>query len=171
MALPQQKFREVVFQVLYSLDMGEPDEAELIILVMKELSVTKKTVRIALERALEVKKKQIEIDEMIRKAAFSYAFERIQSVERNVLRLGVFEMLFDDSIPPKVAIAEAIRLSRKFSNPESSLFVNALMDNLYKLSMGEKVDSEKLSENLEILDQIEKEQALPPPLQEKKKKN
>ena len=59
MAIPQQKFREVVFQVLYSLDMGEPDEDELIALVMKELSVTKKIVRTAIERARQIKKNNL----------------------------------------------------------------------------------------------------------------
>ena len=106
---------------------------------------------------------------MIRKTAVSYAFERIQSVERNVLRLGVFEMLYDSSIPPKVAISEAMRLSRKFSNPESSHFINALLDHLYKLSSGEKINTDALKHDLEKHLEKERELDALPPLEEKKK--
>jgi N utilization substance protein B len=48
------------------------------------------------------------------------------------LRLGIFEIFFDSEIPAKVAIAEAIRLCRKFGTPESSQFVNAILDGVYK---------------------------------------
>ena len=65
-----------------------------------------------------------------------YDIDRIHSVERNVLRLGIYELFFDPEIPPKVAIAEAIRMSKKFGTPESVSYVNAIMDNIYKRKQG-----------------------------------
>lgn len=132
MPLPQQKFREIVFQLLYSYDMSQATEEDMLPLIMTELSVTKKAVQEAQMRVQAILAKLNEIDKMIAVASLSYAFERIASVERNILRLGVFELLFDDDIPPKVAISEAMRLARKFGTPESAAFINAIMDNLYK---------------------------------------
>ena len=70
--------------------------------------------------------------------------------------MGVFELLFDPLIPPKVAIAEAIRLSRKFNTPESASFVNALLDHLYQESLGEHGDKQKLAQIAEELLKSEK---------------
>lgn len=152
MSLPQQKFREIVFQLLYSDDISRPDEEDMIPLLMGELAVTKKSVKTAQERVRAILGKQQEIDTLIKEASVSYAFERIPSVERNILRLGVFELLFDDETPPKVAITEAMRLARKFSSPESATFINAILDNLYKRSLGEAIDIAALDAAVKALD-------------------
>jgi N utilization substance protein B len=153
MSLPQQKFREIIFQLLYSQDMAQSKEEDVVPLIMAELAVTKKSVRSGLEKAQKIIAVQNELDQLITGASLAYSFERIPSVERNILRLGVFEMLYDEEIPPKVAIAEAIRLARKFGSPESSSFVNAILDNIYKKSQGEAIDTKELAKALEELDQ------------------
>lgn len=132
MPLPAQKFREIVFQMLYCYDFIHSEEADLIELLMHELKVTKKSASAALQRMKAILGRNQEIDEMIRTASTGYQFERISSAERNILRLGIFELRFDDAIPDKVAISEAIRLCRKFGSPESAHFVNAIMDSVYK---------------------------------------
>lgn len=156
MTIPAQKFREVVFQLLYSYDLGRGNEESIVDLLAKELAVSKKNVKSAQERAQLVTACLQDIDGMIAQASQSYSFERIQSVERNVLRLGVFELFFDDSIPPKVAIAEAIRLSRKFSTKESATFINAVLDSLYQSSIGKPVDHDLLARSADDLSQSEK---------------
>ena len=132
MTIPIQKFRELVFQMLYSHTMGVTNEKALCSLLVQQLSVTKKDAQAALERVNLVKEKIDQIDALIAETSDAYDFERIHSVERNVLRLGVYEMFFDDEIPPKVAIVEGIRLSKKFGAPESTSYVNAILDHLYK---------------------------------------
>lgn len=155
MALSQQKFREIVFQLLYSQDIGRPNEALMLELMMAELAVSKKNVRLAQERVHFIQERLSEIDPLIASVSTSYDFERIQTVTKNILRLGVFELLFDDEIPPKVAIAEAIRLSRKFNTPESATFVNALLDHLYQVSLGKAIDPQQLTEQAQMLLQSE----------------
>jgi N utilization substance protein B len=155
MALSQQKFREIVFQILYSQDLGQPDEALMTELMMAELAVSKKNVRSAQERVQLIRKRLPEIDPLIASVSTSYDFDRIQTVTKNILRLAVFEMFFDDQIPPKVAIAEAIRLSRKFNTPESASFVNALLDHLYQASLGGPVDPQQLAQLSQALMQSE----------------
>jgi N utilization substance protein B len=132
MALPLQKFREIVFQLLYSNDFADSDDSDMTGLMMQEHAVTKKNVLIAQERMRQILIKKEALDELIQKTAHDYAFERIPRVERNLLRLGIFELMFDDEIPPKVAIAEAMRLCRKFATPEGAAFVNAILDQLFK---------------------------------------
>jgi transcription antitermination protein NusB len=156
MSLPQQKSREIVFQLLYSYDIGQPQDDDMMELIMKELAVTKKNVRHAQERAHLIQEKLSEIDQRIAEASLSYAFERIQSVERNILRLGVYEILFDHTIPAKVAITEGMRLARKFGSPEAANFVNALLDQIYKKSEGKPVDPTQISMSAHQLIESEK---------------
>jgi N utilization substance protein B len=132
MAIPQQKFREIVFQMLYSFDMGLTSEEDLCSMMMKELAVNRTVVKEALEKAKIVQKHLPEIDALISETSVSYDLNRIHSVERNVLRLGIYELYYDNALPPKVAIAESIRLSKKFGTPESVSYVNAIIDNIYK---------------------------------------
>ena len=132
MALPPQKFREIVFQILYSTDFPGLDREETSLMLMNELKVTKKTVLLAKEKVENILLKQSGIDEKITLYSTDYSFDRISRVEKTILRLGVYEILFDTTLPPLVAIAEAIRLTRKFGTPESAQFVNAILDRVYK---------------------------------------
>ncbi len=163
MALPQEKLREVVFQMLYGYDIGRASEEELVNLLMKELSVTKKTMLEAQDRVRHIAAILPELDTMIQASSKTYQFDRIQTVERNVLRLGLYEIFFDNQIPAKVAISEAIRLTRKFGTPESAGFVNAILDSLYKVSQGKYVDVDEVNKSVEKLamsEEIAKQAAL-----------
>lgn len=130
MPLPPQKFREAVFQILYSCDFAYSEE--IVPFMMEELKATKKAMGDAQRRVNEILLKKEEIDALIGSRSTEYSFERISRVEKTILRLGVFEILFDSSVPPVVVIAEAIRLCRKFATAESSQFVNAILDGVYK---------------------------------------
>lgn len=140
MAITHQKFREIVFLLLYRKDFAQSEDSENISLIMEQLAVTRKNVLEAAKKAQLVQEKLPEIDEKIAKTSTTYEFERIQLIERNVLRLGIYELFYDSSIPPKVAIAEAVRLTKKFSSAASTSFVNAILDHLYKKNLGEKSD-------------------------------
>lgn len=143
MPISPQKFREIVFQLLYSDDFGGGEEV--VEMLMAQLAVTKRIVREACVTKEKILEKKGEIDEVIRKNSEAYDFERIPRVERNVLRLGLYELLFSSDIPPKVAIAEAIRLSRKFATAEAATFVNAVLDAIYK-----KIATENLTSEAEV---------------------
>ncbi len=69
-----------------------------------------------------------EIDDRIRRYAQNYEVRRISAVDRNVLRLAIYEILFRDDIPPIVSINEAIELAKKFGGAESGRFVNGILD-------------------------------------------
>ncbi len=131
MALPPQKFREIVFQILYIESFPFSQEEEIISMLMKELKVTKKAVMQAKEKAKEISLKLPEIDQKIEKLSDNYTFERISRVEKTILRLAAYELLFDASLPSQVAFAEASRLTKKFGTKESAQFVNAILDRIH----------------------------------------
>lgn len=85
-----------------------------------------------------VLEKQIDLDRVIEKAAPDWPLERISIVDRNILRLGLSELLFADrkEVPPKVAINEAIELAKAFGGDTSGKFVNGVLGAVYK-EMGE----------------------------------
>ena len=80
-----------------------------------------------------VKKKAI-IDEIIEKAAPDWPIDKISIVDRNILRMGLYELLFGDrtQVPPKVAINEAIELAKSFGGENSSRFINGVLGGVYK---------------------------------------
>ena len=78
--------------------------------------------------------KQPELDMIIEKAAPAWPIDRISVVDRNVLRIGLYELLFGDrgEVPPKVAINEAIELAKTFGGENSGKFVNGVLGAVYK---------------------------------------
>jgi len=151
MTLPIKKFREVVFLLLYSTDMSDAESSDMIEMLSKELKISKSHIRKAYDQMILVKAKQAEIDALVAAETVSYEFKRIHTVERNILRLGLYELLHNDEIPPKVAITEAMRLGKKFGTPASVAFINAIMDHLYKLNQGETSDLKDVNKALDEL--------------------
>jgi N utilization substance protein B len=70
------------------------------------------------------------IDEHIKKHAKNWEFHRIAAVDRNIMRLAIFEMLFREDIPPIVSINEAVDIAKKFSTQDSGKFVNGILDRI-----------------------------------------
>lgn len=75
---------------------------------------------------------QKEIDEVIGKYAPEWPIDQITIVDRNILRVGVYELLFADSIPSKVAINEAIEIAKTFGGDSSGKFVNGVLGAIYR---------------------------------------
>src|SRR5204862_3852336 len=69
-----------------------------------------------------------EVDEKIKKYTEHWELPRIAAVDRNILRLAMFEMLYRDDIPPVVSINEAVDIAKKFSTNDSGKFVNGILD-------------------------------------------
>ncbi|MCX6779775.1 MAG: transcription antitermination factor NusB [Candidatus Magasanikbacteria bacterium] len=75
---------------------------------------------------------QKEVDEIIVKYAPNWPLEKITIVDRNILRIGIWELKFNSEVPPKVAINEAIELGKSYGGPASGKFVNGVLGSLYK---------------------------------------
>ena len=86
------------------------------------------------ELFLGIVKKKVIIDEIIEKAAPDWPLDKISIVDRNILRIGLYELLFGDrnQVPPKVAINESIELAKSFGGENSSKFINGVLGGVYK---------------------------------------
>ena len=73
-----------------------------------------------------------EIDALLKKFSDHWTLERISMVDRSILRLGICELIFETSTPPKVAINEAVEIAKKFSTKDSPDFINGILDKVYK---------------------------------------
>lgn len=82
------------------------------------------------------------INEKILASAKNWSLDRMATVDRNVLRMAAYEILFRMDIPPSVTINEAIELAKKFGTDESGAFVNGILDNVAR--MAGKVDAKDL---------------------------
>lgn len=79
-----------------------------------------------------VEKNLPEIDKIIIQTAPEWPLEQITIIDRNILRLGIFELIFAKEVPPKVAINEAVELGKAFGGESSGKFVNGVLGTLYK---------------------------------------
>lgn len=134
MSSSPQKLREICLLALCARRICADQDDYLLHLLASELKLARSTIARGLLRANELTAHTDELDRQIDDACEGYQLDRIGSVERSALRLGCFEVVFDSEIPNKVAIAEAVRLVRKFSSRESGAFVNAVMDKIFRSS-------------------------------------
>jgi N utilization substance protein B len=73
-----------------------------------------------------------EIDRMIGERTVGWRFERLALIDRNILRLGVYELLFLGEVPPEVAMDEAVELAKKFGTEQARSFINGILDRIWK---------------------------------------
>ena len=133
--------RSIVLQSLFEWDLNAIDKKEVVGILDRNIEefAPNKTDRPFMEKLLTgVLSKQTELDLVISKAAPEWPIDRISPVDRNILRLGLYELLFAErsEVPAKVAINEAIELSKQFGGENSSRFINGVLGAVYK-EMGE----------------------------------
>ncbi|MBD3264524.1 MAG: transcription antitermination factor NusB [Candidatus Omnitrophica bacterium] len=81
------------------------------------------------------------LDLIIKKYVKNWEIERLAIIDRNILRIACFELLYTEDIPPKVSINEAIELAKKFGDIDSPRFVNGVLDKIYKTESPKREDS------------------------------
>jgi N utilization substance protein B len=125
--------REAAVQFLYQLDTNKPADVEKALEEFWRQNDAKQNVRdFANDLLRGTLEKKTEIDAKITSLADNWDFARLAVVDRNILRLALYEMLFRTEIPPVVSINEAIEIAKKFSSAESGKFVNGLLDRVKK---------------------------------------
>ncbi len=129
--------RSIVLQTLFEWDLqtlGKSALAQVLHRNVEEFAPNNSDMPF-MERLLDgILQKQTELDLVIEKAAPEWPIDRISPVDRNILRLGLYELLFADrkEVPAKVAINEAIELAKQFGGDNSSRFVNGVLGAVYK---------------------------------------
>lgn len=122
--------REFALQVLYQLDITRDncDSSLSNFWQTQEEEITQDVKSFAEELVKGVSLNLEAIDVKIAQYAANWQLKRMAVVDRNILRLGSFELMFREDIPPKVSINEAVELAKKYSSVEAGKFVNGILD-------------------------------------------
>jgi len=124
--------REILLQLLYQVDFTSvtPETA----LQVYESNFTKKkdSWDFAVEMLKGIIEKLDEIDALIERQSENWKLGRMAVIDRNILRLAVYELLYRDDIPSKATLNEAIELGKKFGSEESGAFINGILDKIYR---------------------------------------
>lgn len=128
----RKELREYIFQLLFRVEFnGQEDMAEQISLFVddmkEETEVLKQDEDYIAGKYEKIVEKLPEIDAMLDKVSKGWKTSRMGKVDLTILRLAVYEMKFDEDIPEKVAINEAVELSKKFGGDDSPAFVNGVL--------------------------------------------
>ena len=128
----RRKARELALQMLFQHDMsGNPPD--MIIATFEELQKSKSNTR---EFAMKIFRGTVEnlasIDEMITAQADNWRLSRMAVVDRNIIRMSVYEFLHESGTPKLVIIDEAIEIAKKFGTQKSSQFINGILDGILK---------------------------------------
>ncbi len=128
--------RSIILQSLYEWDFYDkkPDLKSIVERNIKYFGPGLETLDFVWQLLEGVQKHMPEIDKIIEKAAPQWPINKIAILDRNVLRIGIYELLYADKeeVPPKVAINEAIELSKTFGGRNSGKFINGVLGTIYK---------------------------------------
>ena len=130
--------REVALQVLYQVEQNPGLAPAAVEQFLQRRLQDARLCDFARALVAGVKANQPAIDAMITEVAENWRLDRMAAIDRNILRLGAFEMLFDEGVPDKVAINEALELAKRYSTAQSSRFVNGILDRLLTLDASKK---------------------------------
>ena len=117
-------------QALFDMDMSRNHSDARLALFCHNFQPSEKALPFFQELMIGVTKNREEIDSLIEHYSSNWKISRIACVDRNVLRIAVFEMLYCQDIPPKVSINEAIEIGKKFGTEESGSFINGILDSI-----------------------------------------
>ena len=129
--------RELALKFLYQFELNGGDLGEQIKLFLERNSSQEDVANFMKELVVSLIDKMEEIDEIIQKFSDHWILDRMTVIDRNILRMGACELLFNFSTPPKVVINEAIDIAKKYGNEDSPEFINGILDKVYN-EIGQK---------------------------------
>lgn len=138
MAGARRKARTLAFQALYEIDATRHKPEEAVSYLLADARISEDNIKFAQELVNGVVKNKEKIDENIQRFAPAWPIEQISMVDKNILRLAIFEILIDNKVPLKVAINEAVELAKAFGSDNSARFVNGVLGAVSSLASNKK---------------------------------
>ena len=123
----RRKARTLALQALYEVDTTGHQEGEVITRILPEASLSEENMVFARDLVGGVIESKERIDLTIKKFAIAWPIRQMPVIDRNVLRLAIFEILIDNKVPVKAAINEAVELAKIFGSDNSARFVNGVL--------------------------------------------
>jgi N utilization substance protein B len=124
--------RELTLKFLYQSEMNKGNIEEQMKIFIERNSSHGEVEDFMESLVKSIYKEMEEIDKIIQECSDNWILERMTVIDRNILRMGTCELLFDFLTPPKVVINEAIDIAKKYGNEDSPEFINGILDKIYK---------------------------------------
>ena len=131
---PRRKARAIALQAMYEIDTTRHVVEEVLSRLLAEGSLSEDNSAFVRQLIRQVVQHQEEIDHNIQRFAPAWPIDQILVIDRNILRLAISEILFDNRVTVKVAINEAVELAKKFGGENSSKFVNGVLGSISALA-------------------------------------
>jgi transcription antitermination protein NusB len=139
----RRRAREIALQVLYQLDIDPGDHQKALELYWDNFRPSTKAQEFCARLLQGVADYQGRIDPLIEENSENWTLKRMAVVDRNILRLAVFELLYCPDIPFKATLNEAVELAKKFGSEDSSAFINGILDKIHSLAPSAATSLEK----------------------------
>ncbi len=135
--MSRRKARDITFKYIYSTLYGESEVSDVLESIItadvEELSNLQGEEKSYFDKVTTgIKEKEQQIDDMILSKLKNWTIERIFKIDLAILRLAVYEIMYYEDMPPKVAVNEAVELAKKYGNDASSNFVNGVLREIIK---------------------------------------
>lgn len=124
--------REAALRVLFQVEVGHSDVQEAIRYNASELGLDEGGRSFAASLCLGTLEHRAEIDRVIEEYAVDWRVERMPYVDRNILRMAVYELLYGDGVPASVAVNEAVELAKVYGDRDSGRFINGILGNVVR---------------------------------------
>jgi N utilization substance protein B len=129
----RRKARELAVQVLYQCDLVRADPEEAMALFWENFRVEVEVRAFCRQLVLGTLDRLALIDDLLGEASEHWSLGRMSVVDRNILRLGIHELLDRSDIPPSVSMNEAIEIAKKYSTPDAAVFINGVLDRVERM--------------------------------------
>jgi transcription antitermination factor NusB len=126
--------RELALQFLYQVDLLGPSVLPDLRAFLREMETDAESVQYAQRIVEGVHAQRAEVDRVIAEVAQNWKIHRMAVIDRNILRIGAWELLFVPDVPPKVSINEGIELGKRFSTANTGAFVNGILDKVRQIA-------------------------------------
>ena len=136
----RRRARELAIQVLIHMEYNPGDPGESFDRVCESFGPPKEVRAYSREVVLGVWEKKADLDRLIRRSSKNWRVERMTRVDRNILRIAIYEVVYRKDVPPKVSIDEAVELGKRYGTEESGAFINGILDHIYNELKAEEVD-------------------------------
>ncbi len=130
----RRKARAIALKALYEIDSAGHKAEDVLNRLLADAELSEENSAFVRELVSGIIKNRREIDQNIKKFATAWPIEQLAVVDRNILRLAIFELLIDNKMPVKVAINEAVELAKSFGGDNSAKFVNGVLSSVSTLA-------------------------------------
>ncbi len=143
----RRRSREFALQVLYQLEITKQDAIRVVVQFQEHFSKGAERDDFLERLVLGVSKHRQEIDRLIEQYAENWRLDRMNIIDRNILRMAAFELLYCKDIPPKVTLNEAIDLGKRYGTDDSGGFINGILDRIQNEAIRKPMQAKRVMVN------------------------